>query len=203
MLNAQLTKKLNVNKIIKAAENCGKADRTAFQKMIDLSRMVTEAVEYWNTEGKAIAKAEGITMNMDEFASLYGWQKSYLYKLDRCGKQSDEVVEKFLTACDEMEQKGSRPSISIESFMKYVKSVENGGEVSGEGGEETEGGQEGGGEVSTKPIVTFTCRLADLGLADKNVSVRVDADGNVTTTSEADAIKKAIEVLTKALKAKK
>lgn len=196
-MNAQITKYLNVSRIRKAAENCGKADRKAFASLVDMARMVATAIAWWNEEGKALAKEEGVTMNMDEFASLYGWQKSYLYKLDRLGKLPEETVEKFLKTCDELEAEGKRPSISLESALKFAK-AQNADTDGGEDSDDTDGGEETSG-VAMKPIVSFTCRLADMGIGEKNVSISIDSEGHVKTSADADAIKRAIEILTNAL----
>lgn len=196
-LSNKFIKSLNVNKIVKLSESAINADKSAFKKTFDMSVLVAEAIAWWNAFGKEEAKAEGITLNMDEFAALYGFSKGYLYKLNRCGNATSDQFESYMEAVEQMRAEGKQPSIGIDSFLKFIKSSE-GGVEGDEGGE----GEEEGGDITEKPMMVFTCRLADLGLSEKNVSIKITADGQVQTSASQEAIKQAIELLSKSLRNK-
>ena len=179
------------------ALNISKADKKAFDNVINMAVMVNEALTWWKAEGKAMAKKVGYSPDSEQFAKdMYGFQKSYMYKLARAGALPTETIENFKLACDTDEKNGGRPSRSLEALLKWANDKnESEGEGEGEG--------EGDESVSQKPVITFTCRLADLGVSDKNVSLRVGMDGSVTTTASAEDIEKAIAILTTALSTQK
>jgi hypothetical protein len=191
---------LNTASIKSMALNISKADKKTFDNVINMAVMVNEALTWWKAEGKALAKAEGYTPDSEQFAKdMYGFQKSYMYKLARAGALPQETINNFKLACDADEKSGGRPSRSLEALLKWAneKNESEGGEGEGEG----EG--EGDESISQKPVITFTCRLADLGVSDKNVSLRVAMDGSVITSSSTEDIEKAIAILTTALSSQK
>ena len=188
---------LHTSKITNLLSKIGKADKTSFDYTLAMANMVADALSWWKSEGKESAKAMGYTPNAEQFAlDQYGFQKSFMYKLAKVGAMSQETIENFKLACDTDEQNGGRPTRSIEALIKWANATPNqeGGEEGEEGGEESEGA-----EIKQKPIVTFTCRLADLGLSEKNLSLRIDADGNITTTSTEEQIAQAIAILQSAI----
>ena len=190
---------LNTASIKSMALNISKADKKAFDNVINMAVMVNEALTWWKAEGKAMAKKVGYSPDAEQFAKdMYGFQKSYMYKLARAGALPQETINNFKLACDADEKNGGRPSRSLEALLKWANEKnESEGEGEGEGeGDESE-------SVSQKPVITFTCRLADLGVSDKNVSLRVGMDGSVTTTASAEDIEKAIAILTTALSTQK
>ena len=187
--------KLHTSKITNLLSKIGKADKTSFDYTLAMANMVADALSWWKAEGKESAKAMGYTPNAEQFAiDQYGFQKSFMYKLAKVGAMPQETIENFKLACDTDEQNGGRPTRSIEALIKWANATPN-----EEGGEEGEEGGEEGAEIKQKPIVTFTCRLADLGLSEKNLSLRIDADGNITTTSSAEQIAQAVAILQSAL----
>jgi len=186
---------LHTSKITSLLSKIGKADRTSFDYTLAMATMVADALAWWKAEGKESAKAMGYTPNAEQFAiDQYGFQKSFMYKLAKVGAMPQETIANFKLACDTDEQNGGRPTRSIEALIKWANATPN-----EEGGEDGEEGGEEGAEIKQKPIVTFTGRLADLGLSDKNLSLRIDADGNITTTSTAEQIAQAVAILQSAL----
>jgi len=76
--------------------------------------------------------------------------------------------------------------------LKFAK-ASNETEASGESDGEESGEAEGEAEIEVRipTILTFTYKSPN----GKNVSVRIDAEGNLTTTNEASEIKEAVNVL--------
>lgn len=188
------TTELNINKVRTITATLSKGDKTNFTNSLRLAAEVEKGLSWWKSEGSALAKEAGLKVDMDTFAKeVYGFQKSYLYKLAKAAALPTDTINAYIAACDEDEANGGRPSRSIEALLKWAKGNET--------TESEEGESEGeeGGEVEQKPIITFTCRLKDLGLSEKNVSLRISADGSVTTTATPEAIQQAIAILTSAL----
>lgn len=191
----QFSTELNLNKVRTLTATLSKGDRTNFTNSLRLAAEVEKGLQWWKSEGSALAKEAGLKVDMDTFArEVYGFQKSYLYKLSKAATLPPDVVNAYLTACEEDEANGGHPKRSIEALLKWAK----GNETEGEGESEGES-EEAEGELEQKPIITFTCRLKDLGLSEKNVSLRISADGSVSTTATPEAIAQAIAILTTAL----
>jgi hypothetical protein len=119
--------------------------------------------------------------------TAFGIKKSWGCKITKAFALDSEVIEAYFTSRDN----NTALTCGIDDLLKF----------SAQGGESTEGEGEGegeGGEPKAKPVVTFTCRLEDLGLGS-NVSLRINADGSVVTSANAQDIAKAIEILQAAL----
>jgi hypothetical protein len=156
------------------------ATKKRFETSLQLSQIVAEGFEWYkSTAGKATMTNEGITWNAEEFAlKVYGYQKSFFYKLVKAGAVETEKVEEYKTY-----EPNNR---TIEGLLKFIKS--GGKDANGEGGEEGEGE----GETAERPTTVFTLTYkTDAG----NVSVRVDSNGGVKTTNTIEQIAEAIAFL--------
>ena len=153
------------------------ATKKRFETSLQLSQIVAEGFEWYKSaSGKATMANEGITWNAEEFAlKVYGYQKSYFYKLVKAGGVETVKVEEY--------KEFEPTNRTIEGLLKFIKSGGKGAE--GEGGEEGE-------ETTARPttVLTFTYKT-DSG----NVSVRVDSNGVVKTTNTNDQIREAIQQL--------
>jgi hypothetical protein len=165
-----------------------------FAQTLELSKKVV-AVANWFTseEGKQATAEAGIYWNNETIGlKVFGWQKSYYYKVVKAGKLDDSIVEEFNRLCDEAEANGDEPNRSLEGLLKFTRS---GGNTTAEaGGEESEDGEseatERAIEVRIPTIFTMTYKGGD-----KNVSVRITEDQVVTTTNSREEILAAIEFL--------
>ena len=157
------------------------ATKKRFETSLQLSQIVAEGFEWYkSTAGKATMSNEGITWNAEEFAlKVYGYQKSFFYKLVKAGTVEENKVEEYKTY-----EPNNR---TIEGLLKFVKS---GGQDA-----ESKGGQEGE-ETAERPttVLTFTYKT-DAG----NVSVRVDSNGAVKTTNNVQEVQNAIEFLLRSI----
>ena len=153
------------------------ATKKRFETSLQLSQIVAEGFEWYKSaSGKATMANEGITWTTEEFAlKVYGYQKSFFYKLVKAGAVETPKVEEY--------KEFEPTNRTIEGLLKFIKSGGKGAE--GEGGEEGE-------ETTARPttVLTFTYKT-DAG----NVSVRVDSNGVVKTTNTNDQITEAIAFL--------
>jgi hypothetical protein len=151
-----------------------------FDHTLQLSKIVAKGYEWFKTEGKALLTEYGLEWKADDFAGkVYGWNRSYLFKVVKAGQVEEEKVETFKTKCDEMEREGKDPNRTLEGFLKWLKqdSVQ-GGQGEGEGGEGGEGeGGEAQPEARQKAWVTFTSKTNGA-----NVSCRILENGELKTT---------------------
>jgi hypothetical protein len=184
---------LNLTEIKRLNATLSNGQKKKFATTLTLSAVVLKAFEWYSSEaGKALMSNEGISWTTEDFANkVFGWQKSYFYKVVKAGKLAPEVIESFNLKCDEIEASGDEPNRTLEGLLKFAKAVD---EVSTEGGQENGEGGEGEGadvEVRVPTILTFTFKPEN----DKNVSVRIDANGAIKTTNSNDEIFNAIQIL--------
>ncbi len=187
----QVKQALNLQEIRAVQRTITNAKKKKFEQTLALSKLVTSAVDWFNSEdGKRACTEEGISWSNEEIGQkVFGWQKSFFYKVVKAGKLATEVVDTFKAKCDEAEAQGQEPNRSLEGLLKFAKVVET---TSNEGGEGEDGESEGEAQVETRieTILTFTYKSEG-----GNVSVRIDAEGNVKTTNSAEQIREAIAVL--------
>jgi hypothetical protein len=191
----QVKQGLNLSEIRSVQRTITNAKKKKFEQTLALSKLVTQAVEWFQSEeGQRVCSEEGISWSNEEIGQkVFGWQKSFFYKVVKAGKLQPEVIESFNTKCNEVEAQGEEPNRSLEGLLKYAKQVETGAQTGGDGESEM-GDAETTGEAQVETrvetILTFTYKN-EAG----NVSVRIDANGLVKTTNTDEQIREAIAVL--------
>lgn len=186
---------LNLTEIRSVQRTITNAKKKKFEQTLTLSKLVVNAVEWFSSEaGQRACAEEGISWTNEEIGQkVFGWQKSFFYKVVKAGKLQAEVVDTFKVKCDEVEANGDEPNRSLEGLLKYAKQVETGTNAGGQGESElgdTETTGEAQIETRVETILVFTYK-GEAG----NVSVRIDANGLVKTTNTDEQIREAIAVL--------
>ena len=181
---------LNLAEVRSAQRTITNAKKKRFDQTMQISALVLKGFEWFQSEaGKAKLSEEGITWSVEDFASkVFGWQKSYFYKVVKAAKLAAEVVDEFRAKCDEVERNGEEPNRSLEGLLKFAKQVEAG---AAEGGEEGEEGGEGA-EVETRAQTIFTMTFKT---PDGNISVRINDAGELKTTNSKEQIISAVSFL--------
>ena len=144
------------------------AKKNKFDKSLKLAKLVTQSLEWFNKpETKVQLEDEGIEWSNTEvfFNRVFGWQKSFGYKMNKAGKlqiEQSSVVTKFKRECTRAENNGEDAQRSIEALLKFAKNEENGAEEN---------------EVTrAKTYATFS--IAKDGVnGEKGYSVRLTEDG--------------------------
>ena len=179
---------LNLTEIRTIQRGITNAKKKKFEQTLTLSGLVVKAFEWFSSEqGKAKMSEEGLSWSNEEFFNkVFGWQKSFSYKVLKAGKLPTEVVSTFKAKCDQLEQQGEEPNRSLEGLLKFAKQVEQGEE----GGNGEEGGESA--EVETRSATIFTLAFKH---PDGNISVRINEAGEVKTTNSLEEIETAIAFL--------
>jgi len=187
---AEVKQALNLQAINTLRRADSNAQKKKFENSLQLAKAVKQSFNWFSSEeGKAKCNEEGISWSNEEFfLKVFGWQKSFSYKLLKVGKLEDTIVEKFNQKCIEVEARGEEAVRSIENLLKFAKAVEQGNE----GGNEGEEGGEGEAEVETRSATIFTLAFKH---PDKNISVRINEAGEIKTTNSRDEIMSAIAFL--------
>jgi hypothetical protein len=185
----EIKRSLNLQAINTLRRADSNAQKKKFENSLQLAKAVKESFNWFSSEeGKAKFNEEGISWSNEEFfQKVFGWQKSFSYKLLKVGKLEDTIVEKFNQKCAEVEARGEEAVRSIENLLKFAKVVENGEQEGGEGEGEGEGA-----EVETRSATIFTMAFKH---PDKNISVRINESGEVKTTNSREEIMSAIAFL--------
>lgn len=175
---------LKIAEINTAKKSMANGQKKKFAASLELSKLVANASE-WFDANKALMTEEGVTLKKEEFfEKVFGFQKSFAYKLNRVSKLEDSVVEEFTTLCDSQERDGNPSDRSINALLKFAK---------GELGEGEGEGEEGEGKGDTILTLSFKRKMTDPEAS--NVSVRVDSNGTPTTTNTREEIEFAIAFL--------
>jgi hypothetical protein len=184
----EVKRSLNLQAINTLRRADSNAQKKKFENSLQLAKAVKESFNWFSSEeGKAKCNEEGISWSNEEFfQKVFGWQKSFSYKLLKVGKLEDAIVENFNQKCIEVEARGEEAVRSIENLLKFAKQVEQGNE----GGEEEGEGE--GAEVETRAQTIFTMTFKH---PDGNVSLRINESNEVKTTNSPEEIAKAVAFL--------
>jgi hypothetical protein len=189
--NQAVKQALNLTEIRAIQRTITNGQKKKFAQTLQLSKLVLNTVNWFSSEeGKQVCLNEGISWTNEDIANkIFGWQKSFFYKVVKAGKLEDTVVDNFNTKCDEAEANGQDANRSLEGLLKFAKVLET---ASDGGGNEGDGDGEADAEVEIRvpTILTFTYKTEQ-----GNVSVRIDENGKVKTTNTADEIRQAIQYL--------
>ncbi len=146
------------------------AKKKRFDVSLEIAKVVTKGYEWFKAEGKTLLKENGIEWKTEDFfIKVYGWQKSYAYKLLKASALETQVVEGFKTECDRIDAEGKEAERSVAALLKYAKDGTIGGDEDGEEG----------GEGKPSVVATFTFKGEN-----GNVSVRIMSDGSVKTSND-------------------
>lgn len=105
-----------VRSIQRTIEN---AKKKKFEQSLALSKHVNEAFNWFKSEeGKAKLSEEGIAWSAEDFAQkVFGWQKSFFYKMVKVANVPTETIEQY--TAQEAEER------SVEDLLKFTKQVES------------------------------------------------------------------------------
>ena len=191
---------LNLNDIKRIQKQITNAHKSKFGHTLTMAKLVVGA-ESWFTseEGQTRMADEGLSWTKEEFGQrVFGWQRSFFYKVLKAGKLSDQIINAFSTKCDEADAQGKDVDRSLAGLLKFaqdfndVETIIN--EETGEE-EEIEGLEEAEVEERVETIFTLSMKNA----TGRNVAVRVDANGAVITRNDASEIMQALAFLQAAM----
>jgi len=186
---------LNLRSIQVLQRGLANGQKKKFSQTLELSKKVVIAVEWFKSqEGKDAMNESGIYWTTEEVGNkVFGWQKSYLYKVVKAGNLPDEKIEKFNTLCDESEANGDDPNRTLEGLLKFAKGGTN---ANSDGGtndandDESEDESEAQIEVRTPTIFTLSYKKQG-----GNIALRIDENNKMTTTNTDAEILEAIQFL--------
>ena len=165
--SSAVTSEINFATIWSAQANAENAQKAKFDKSIELAVMVASASAWFDkAETKALLEQNDIVWENKEtfFKRVFGWQKSYAYKMVRAGSLSTDVVDAFKAHCTAQEEAGVGSNRSIAGLLKFAK---------------------GDTERPSKAKALATLSIAKNGLnGEKGFSIRINNDGSIDVSGE-------------------
>lgn len=195
----QVKTALNLAEITRVQRGITNAQKQKFSSTLTLARIAVNVVLWFESEeGRSITAEEGISWNNEEIgAKVFGWQKSYFYKILKAGKLEDAIVFEFTAQCDEADRNGLNPDRSLAGLLKWTRSGGDNTEAGGEG-EEGEEGENETPAVEIRPETIFT--LSYKPESGKNVALRINSNGEVKTTNSQNELEQVIAYLSSVIK---
>lgn len=184
---ATVKQSLNLSEIRSTQRVIANGQKKKFEQTLQLSKLVVGAVAWFASEdGQRVCTEEGITWTNEEIGNkIFGWQKSFFYKVVKAGKLESEVIESFNTKCTEIEAQGNEANRSLEGLLKFAKQV-NTATTESTDSENTDSDVQP--EIRVETIFTMTYKDAD----GKKIAVRIDANGTIKTTNSRTEIAEAL-----------
>ena len=193
-LNLPLVKiGFNLTEVNKVKRQIANAQKSKFAHTMHLASCVKTAVEYFDSEqGKTLMQYEGISWNKEEFGQkVFGFQKSYFYKLIRASNLAPQIIDGYNAKCDELGADSDRSLAGLLEFSKNINVEVSEGATAEEIEQATAEAIEGASVERTNTIFTMSFKNPNGG----NVSVRIDENGKLKTTNSAEDIQNAIAFL--------
>ncbi len=174
---------LNLTEVKRTQKNINNAHKSKFNHTMKLTSLIKSAIEWFESEqGKDALREEGIEWNKEDFGKkVFGYQKSFFYKLIKVANLDERIVEAFNTKCDEI---GTDANRSIAGLLDFSRNIDlDNLEVSEDATEEeiTEAENEAIESASVEQErINYLFVMTYKNPQGANLSVRIDEDGNVS-----------------------
>jgi len=174
---------LNLTEVKRTQRSINNAHKSKFNHTMKLTALIKSAVEWFESEeGKDTLREEGIEWNKEAFGKkVFGYQKSFFYKLVKVANLDERIVEAFNTKCDEI---GADANRSIAGLLEFSRDIDlDNLEVSEDATEEEIAEAEAEAIESASVDQERTNYLFVMTFKNpegNNLSVRVDDQGNVS-----------------------
>ncbi len=174
---------LNLTEVKRTQRSINNAHKSKFNHTMKLTALIKSAVEWFESdEGKDTLREEGIEWNKEAFGKkVFGYQKSFFYKLVKVGNLDTRIVDAFNTKCDEI---GADANRSIAGLLDFSRTIDlDNLEVSEDATEEEI--EEAQAEAIESASVdqertNYLFVMTFKNPEGNNLSVRIDDQGNVS-----------------------
>jgi hypothetical protein len=190
-----------LNDIKRIQRQITNAHKSKFSHTLTMAKLVVKAEEWFNSEdGKFKMQDAGLSWSKEEFGQkVFGWQKSFFYKVLKAGKLSEQIVDAFNTKCDEADAQGKDVDRSLAGLLKFAQDFSDVETIINEETGEEEISEEAieSAEVQERVETIFTMSMKNP--EGRNVAVRINANGELITRNDASEIAQAIAFLQSAM----
>lgn len=197
----QVKQAINLNEIKRAKRNVANAQKRKFEHTMSMAGLVKQAVTWFDSaEGKEVFREEGIEWSKADFGlKVFGWQKSYFYKVIKAANLDPRILEAFNTMCDNAGEQANRSLAGLLEFSRDIDldSLEHSEDATEEEiNEAVEQAIEEATEQATQrdrveTLITLSFRNPN----GDNVAWRIDANGQVHTRNTAEQVREVLAMI--------
>lgn len=195
----QVKNAINLSEINRAKRNVANAQKRKFEHTLSMASLVNDAVAWFDSaDGKAVFTEEGIQWSKADFGlKVFGWQKSYFYKVIKVANLDPRILDAFNTMCDANGEEAQRSIAALLDFSRDIDldSLEHSDDATDDEIAEAEA------EAITEAVENTTERVETIiTLSFKNpngdnVAWRIDANGDVHTRNTAEQIQEVLAMI--------
>jgi len=194
---SEIKNALNLNDIKRIQRQITNAHKSKFGHTLNMAKLVVKAEQWFTSEeGKFKMQDAGLSWSKEEFGQkVFGWQKSFFYKVLKAGKLSEQIVDAFNTKCDEADAQGKDVDRSLAGLLKFAQDFNDVETIINEETGEEEISEEAieSAEVQERVETIFTMSMKNP--EGRNIAVRINANGELITRNDASEIAQAIAFL--------
>lgn len=138
------------------------AKKKKFEQSLALSQHVAAAFAWFkSSDGQAKFREEGISWTAEDFGlKVFGWQKSFFYKMVKVAAVPAEVLEQYSAQADASGEDAQR---SVEELLSFAKAAD-------------EGTNGGGQEAQPRPQIVLSLVFNH---PDGKITLKIDDAGQV------------------------
>ena len=197
----QVKQAINLNEIKRAKRNVANAQKRKFEHTMSMAGLVKQAVAWFDSEeGKQTFTEEGIQWSKADFGlKVFGWQKSFFYKVIKAANLDPRILAAFNSMCDEAGEQANR---SLAGLLEFGRDIDLDSLEHSEDATEEEIAQaeeqaiEQATEQATQServetIITLSFRNPN----GDNVAWRIDANGSVSTRNSAEQVREVLAMI--------
>jgi hypothetical protein len=197
----QVKTALNLTAINKAKNNVQNAQKRKYEHTMTMASLVKNAVDFFESEeGKNLFSEEGIQWSKPDLGlKVFGWQKSFFYKLLKAGNLDQRIIDAFKRVCD---NQGTDAKQSLAGLLEFSRTVDlDSLELSDDASEEevdgaiseaiSEAEQSASNEERVDTLITLSFKNPE----GTNVAFRIDANGDAHTTNASDEIRAVLAII--------
>jgi hypothetical protein len=192
---------LQLNEVKKIQKSINNAHKSKFNHTLKLTALIGDAVRWFSSdEGKAVLSDEGIEWSKEDFGrKVFGYQKSFFYKLLKVDALDERIISAFNTKCDAIGDDANRSIAGLLEFSRGIDldSLEHSEDATEEEIAEAEAELIEEASVSQERT-NYLFVLSYKNPNGNNLSVRIDDQGNVSGNN-LEEIANAIEFLKEAI----
>jgi len=198
---SEIKNALNLNDIKRIQRQITNAHKSKFGHTLTMAKLVVKAEEWFTSEdGKFKMQDAGLSWSKEEFGQkVFGWQKSFFYKVLKAGKLSEQIVDAFNTKCDEADAQGKDVDRSLAGLLKFAQDFNDVETIINEETGEEEISEEAieSAEVQERIETIFTMSFKNP--EGRNIAVRINANGELITRNDSSEIAMAMRFLQTAM----
>lgn len=179
----QVKESLRLTELKRIQRNINNAHKSKFNHTMKLTEVIkTSLLWFTSEEGKNTLREEGIEWNKEQFGKkVFGYQKSFFYKLIKVSELDERIIEAYNRKCDEL---GTDANRSIANLLEFSRDIDLDNLEVSEGATEeeiTEAQNEviESTEVAPRETVNYVMVMTYKNPNGSNLSLRVDENANI------------------------